>query len=72
MKVLVTDGSYKHTLGIVRALGRKGIWVGVLAKNKHAIKWWSVYLTILKYLKTRNPWFASVRKIGEWWGRKNG
>lgn len=33
MHVLVTDDSYKHTLGIVRCLGRKGIRVSVLADS---------------------------------------
>jgi predicted ATP-grasp superfamily ATP-dependent carboligase len=34
MKVLVTDGDYKNTLGIVRSLGRQGHQVGVLARRK--------------------------------------
>lgn len=36
MKILVTDGSYKHTLGIVRSLGRHGIEVCVLANSRNA------------------------------------
>jgi predicted ATP-grasp superfamily ATP-dependent carboligase len=33
LKVLVTDGDYKHTLGIVRSLGKKGIVTTVLAQS---------------------------------------
>lgn len=33
MKILVTDGDYKHTLGIVRSLGRQGHHVSVLARG---------------------------------------
>jgi predicted ATP-grasp superfamily ATP-dependent carboligase len=33
MKILVTDGDYKHTLGIVRSLGSKGLRVSVLARK---------------------------------------
>ena len=36
LNVLVTDGTYKHTLGIVRALGRQGHTVGVVAANRLA------------------------------------
>lgn len=32
MNILVTDGDYKHTLGIVRSLGRQGHTVSVLAR----------------------------------------
>lgn len=34
MKVLVTDGDYKHTLGIVRSLGRRGHEVSVLSRGQ--------------------------------------
>lgn len=33
MNILVTDGDYKNTLGIVRSLGRQGHRVGVLARR---------------------------------------
>ena len=33
MKVLVTDSNYKHTLGIIRALGKVGIDVYVLSEQ---------------------------------------
>lgn len=34
MKVLLTDGDYKNTLGIVRSLGRQGHQVSVLARRR--------------------------------------
>jgi len=39
----------------------------------HIIKpgWWNLYIRILKCLQPRKPWFASVREIGEWWGKKS-
>jgi predicted ATP-grasp superfamily ATP-dependent carboligase len=36
MNVLVTDGSYNQTLGIVRALGKKGIDVSVISDRSHS------------------------------------
>jgi peptidoglycan/xylan/chitin deacetylase (PgdA/CDA1 family) len=29
--------------------------------------WWNLYLRTLKYLLRKNPWFASVKEVGEWW-----
>jgi len=29
--------------------------------------WWNLYIKILGYLQKEDPWFASVREIGEWW-----
>src|ERR1700721_185689 len=37
MKVLVTDGEYKHTLGIVRSLGRQGYQVSVLVQDRREL-----------------------------------
>ncbi len=34
LNVLVTDGSYKHALGIVRSLGRRGHRVGVIGSRR--------------------------------------
>jgi hypothetical protein len=30
-------------------------------------EWWDLYLKTLKYLSGENPWFVSVKEIGEWW-----
>jgi predicted ATP-grasp superfamily ATP-dependent carboligase len=43
LKVLVTDGAYKHTLAIVRSLGRHNIEVGVLASSSDALSFHSRY-----------------------------
>ena len=43
MKILVSDGDYKHTLGIVRALGRKGHSVDVFYDSKTCLCKGSVY-----------------------------
>lgn len=32
MKVLLTDGRYKHTLAAVRSLGRNGVYIGIVGK----------------------------------------
>ncbi len=37
MKILVTDGEYKHALGIVRSLGRQGHQVSVLVQRQRAL-----------------------------------
>lgn len=43
MKVFVTDANYKHTLGAVRSLGQKGIYVIAGASSKHSIAFYSKY-----------------------------
>lgn len=43
MRVLVTDGNYKHTLGIVRHLGKKGIDVAVTSNNPRSLSFYSRY-----------------------------
>jgi len=32
---------------------------------------WNLYSTVLERLRERNPWFASVREIGECWSRQS-
>lgn len=43
LAILVTDGSYKHTLGIVRSLGMQGYEVYVLSNSKTCIAGLSLY-----------------------------
>jgi hypothetical protein len=33
-------------------------------------EWWNLYVRTLRYLKKKNPWFSSVKEIGEWY-KKN-
>jgi peptidoglycan/xylan/chitin deacetylase (PgdA/CDA1 family) len=45
---------------------------GVLTLNWHAdslvrTTWWNLYIRILKYLNEKNPWFGTVKQIGEWY-----
>lgn len=43
LKILVTDGNYKHSLGIVRSLGMQGYEVYVLNNSKTCIAGLSSY-----------------------------
>jgi predicted ATP-grasp superfamily ATP-dependent carboligase len=43
MKVLLTDGNFKHALAAVRSLGRRGIHVVVLSHNNVSISFFSRY-----------------------------
>lgn len=43
MKVFVTDASYKHTLGAVRSLGSKGIYVIAGSTSSHSLSFYSKY-----------------------------
>jgi predicted ATP-grasp superfamily ATP-dependent carboligase len=42
-KVFITDAGYKHTLGAVRSLGKKGFYVIAGASGKHAQSFYSKY-----------------------------
>jgi predicted ATP-grasp superfamily ATP-dependent carboligase len=48
MKILVTDGDYKHTLGIVRSLGRQGHHVSVLAQERRELAACSKFCTTVE------------------------
>ncbi len=43
MKVIITNGEYKHTLAAVRSLGKKGVDVSVSSNMKHALSFYSKY-----------------------------
>lgn len=43
MRVLVTEGAFKHTLAAVRSLGRRGIDVAVTSHLKHSMSFFSRY-----------------------------
>ena len=43
MKVFITDAGYKHTLGAVRALGKRGIYVIAGSSYKHSQSFYSKY-----------------------------
>ena len=48
MKILVTDGDYKHTLGIVRSLGGQGHRVSVLVQSRQEIAACSKYCSAVE------------------------
>jgi predicted ATP-grasp superfamily ATP-dependent carboligase len=52
MKILVTNGAYKHTLALVRALGAAGHEVGVVAHRWAAVSFFSKYCRHRHILKT--------------------
>jgi predicted ATP-grasp superfamily ATP-dependent carboligase len=52
MKILVTNGAYKHTLALVRALGAAGHEVGVVAHRWAAVSFFSKYCRHRHVVKT--------------------
>jgi predicted ATP-grasp superfamily ATP-dependent carboligase len=52
MKILVTNGAYKHTLALVRALGAAGHEVGVVAHRWAAVSFFSKYCNHRHVVKT--------------------
>jgi len=66
MKVLITDGSYKHTLGIVRALGQKGINVEVMDSSQNAKSFYSKFCyqrIMCPSLDDREDYIAFLKSI---------
>jgi predicted ATP-grasp superfamily ATP-dependent carboligase len=55
LKVLVTDGDYKHALAIVRSLGRSGHKVTVLASSPNDIAARSRYCAAVERISGANP-----------------
>ena len=53
MKVLITDGNFKHTLAAVRSLGKRGIDVTVLSDLRLSISFYSKYCE--DYIIVPNP-----------------
>jgi predicted ATP-grasp superfamily ATP-dependent carboligase len=52
MKILVTNGAYKHTLALVRSLGAAGHEVGVVAHRRAAVSFFSKYCSHRHVVKT--------------------
>jgi predicted ATP-grasp superfamily ATP-dependent carboligase len=50
MKILVTDGDYKNTLGIVRNLGRQGHEVSVLARGRRELAACSKFCSAVEFV----------------------
>ncbi len=63
-------------LYIKQAIGEVSNVGGVitLVWHPHRItqkSWWNLYIRTLEYLKDKNPWFATVKEIGEWFKEEN-
>ena len=56
MKVLITDGEYPHTLGIIRSLGVKKIEVNVVSTKKRCISFYSKF-SKKKIISPVSPYF---------------
>jgi predicted ATP-grasp superfamily ATP-dependent carboligase len=52
MKILVTNGAYKHTLALVRSLGAAGHEVGVVAHRRAAVSFFSKYCSHRHVVRT--------------------
>ena len=60
--------AFQYVRQITATLEKVG---GVLTLLWHPDKivfpdWWQLYQRTLKYLQQKDPWFASVREVGEW------
>lgn len=67
------DMAFEYIVFITESVARVG---GVLTLLWHPSRiidefYWSLYLKTLNYLKDRNPWFATVGMIGEYWRNYN-
>jgi hypothetical protein len=63
------DTAFQYVHLITETLEKVGgvltiLWHPDQIINPH---WWNLYHRTLKYLQQKDPWFASVREIGEWW-----
>lgn len=44
VRVFVTDAAYKHTLAVVRSLGRQGVEVGAGSTSRHSVSFYSNFV----------------------------
>jgi peptidoglycan/xylan/chitin deacetylase (PgdA/CDA1 family) len=66
---LDAEMSFQYVIQMTEVVQKVG---GVLTLVWHAnminhTDWWDLYARTLQYLKKKDPWFATVREIGEWW-----
>ena len=63
------DNAFEYVMRVARTVEKVGGVLTLLWHTNHIIDqaWWNLYMRILKYLKHKDVWFASVREIGEWW-----
>lgn len=66
------ETSFKYVLQIAEFVERVG---GVLTLLWHPNSitnqsWWSLYSRILNFLKDKNPWFATVKEVGDYFKKE--
>lgn len=63
------DSAFRYIKQVTEAVERVGGVLTLLWHPQSIINptWWKLYLRTLKYLQQKDPWFASVKGIGEWW-----
>ena len=64
MKILVTNGAYKHTLALVRALGAAGHSVGVIGHHWAAVSFFSKYCSFRHIIKTNEKGLFVDKLLG--------
>jgi len=67
------DTAFTYIELITEAVEQVGGVLTLLWHPNHIIKeeWWNLYIKTLAYLKLKNPWFTSVKDIGQWWSQQN-
>lgn len=63
------DTAFKYIEQIAEAVENVGGVLTLLWHPNSIIKedWWDLYLMTLDYLKEKDAWFGSVKKVGERW-----
>ena len=63
------DIAFEYILLIIESVAHVGGELTLLWHPSRIIDkfYWSLYLKTLNYLKGKNPWFATVQMIGEYW-----
>ena len=62
------DTAFQYVVQMASAVEKVGGVITILWHPNWIIQpdWWNLYLRTIKYLKQKDPWFASVKEIGEW------
>jgi peptidoglycan/xylan/chitin deacetylase (PgdA/CDA1 family) len=66
------DDAFERVKNITKEVKQVG---GVLTINWHNNadeERWNFYKRLLRYLDDQDPWFATVREVGEWWEENSG
>ena len=70
---LDSDRAFQYIVQLTEAVEKVG---GVLTLLWHPstvqnLIYWDLYKRVLNYLNEKNPWFGTIREIGEWWQKIN-